>query len=115
MRSGHADSTSPRTVAVTGATGFVGRHLVAELTRRGHAVRALLHTPSKADALPIAGVTLVEGGIFDRSAVSRLVDGADALIHLIGIRREGHGVTFERMHVDATARAIEAARASGVS
>lgn len=107
-------TSSRRTVAVTGATGFVGRHIVAELTRRGHAVRALVHNTPKADSLPISGVTIVEGSVFDRAAMTRLAQGADALIHLIGIRREQGAQTFERMHVDATRRALDAAREAGV-
>ncbi len=110
-----SNPSTRRTVAVTGATGFVGRHLVAELTRRGHAVRALVHTPSSADTLPISGVTIVEGSVFDRAAMARLAKDADVLIHLIGIRREKGEQTFERMHVEATRRAIDAARDAGVT
>ena len=36
-----------RTVAITGGTGFAGRHAVAELLRRGHRLRALVRTPAK--------------------------------------------------------------------
>lgn len=104
-----------RTVAVTGATGFVGRHLVAELTRRGRAVRALAHSPGSAGALPVAGVSVVEGDLFAPGVLQRLVTGVDAVVHLVGIRREGEGRTFERMHVEATARVVAAMRQNGVS
>lgn len=110
-----SNTSTRRTVAVTGATGFVGRHLVAELARRGHAVRALVHTPSKSGALPISGVTIVEGAVFDRAAMARLAQGADAMVHLIGIRREVGDLTFERMHVEATRRAVDAARDAGAA
>ncbi|NJM29851.1 MAG: NAD(P)H-binding protein [Rhizobiales bacterium] len=46
-------------IAVTGATGFAGRHVVAELLRRGHAVRVLARDPSKASFPP--GVEIVAG------------------------------------------------------
>jgi NADH dehydrogenase len=110
-----ASTSSRRTVAVTGATGFVGRHIVAELTRRGHAVRALTRSPGAADALPISGVSIVEGDIFDRDAMSLLAAGADTMIHLVGIRREVGGQTFERLHVEATRRALDASRHAGAS
>lgn len=102
------------TVAVTGATGFVGRHLVAELVRRGCRVRALARARSRAEALPVSGVTVVEGDLFDRDSMRRLAEGADAMIHLVGIRREAGAQTFERMHVEATRRALEAASSAGV-
>lgn len=114
MSSAPARANDRLTVAVTGATGFVGRHLVAELVRRGHRVRALVRTQSRAESLPVSGVTPVEGDLFDRPSMSRLVEGAHAAIHLVGIRRETGAATFERLHVEATGRAVDAARAAGV-
>ena len=107
---------SPGVIAVTGATGFVGRHAIAELVRRGFTVRALVRDREKAQAtLPEEGVHRVIGGVFDPGAVEELVEGADGVVHSIGIRREaGPGVTFERMHVEATRRVLGAARAAGV-
>ncbi len=113
--SSSASPSSSQTVAVTGATGFVGRHLVAELTRRGHAVRALVRSPGEVDSLPISGVSIVEGDIFNRDAMALLAAGADAVIHLVGIRRETGGLSFERMHVEATRRTLDAARNAGAA
>ncbi len=115
--SDHASSTTrPRCVAVTGATGFVGRHLVRELVKRGHSVRALVRDRKKAArTLSGVGVSQIEGDIFDAASMDDLARGADAMIHLIGIRREmPGGVTFERMHVNATSAAVDAAQRAGV-
>lgn len=111
----HTDASS-MTVAVTGATGFVGRHIVNALLDRGYRVRALARDRSKAvRAIPTDRIELILGGIFDAEAMRDLTDGADALIHLIGIRREAPGgATFERMHVDATSAVIGAAKNAGV-
>lgn len=110
-------SISGLTVSVTGATGFVGRHVVGELIARGSRVQALARRADKSSAvLPRSesvGVTL--GDVFQRDTMRRLCDGADALVHLVGIRKEERGgATFERMHVEATRRAIDACRAAGI-
>jgi nucleoside-diphosphate-sugar epimerase len=110
--------THPRgTVAVTGATGFVGREVVRELLAAGWAVRALVRTPSKAlEVLPDdPRLTTLQGHILDARSPQALVRGADAVIHLVGIIRErrtpaseGGPQTFQRMHVEATAAMLEA-------
>ncbi|MEQ8770769.1 MAG: NAD(P)H-binding protein [Phycisphaerales bacterium] len=102
---------SAETVAVTGATGFVGRHMVSALLDAGHRVNALTRDAGKAsdvlhaEAIRDGRIRVVEGGILDEGVADRLVDGADACFHLIGIIREAGGrQTFERMHTRATER-----------
>ena len=56
-------------IAITGATGFAGRHAVAELLLRGHRLRALVRSPEKA-GLP-EGVELVKGDLADAEALLR--------------------------------------------
>lgn len=101
---------------MTGGTGFVGRAVVRELQERGWTVRVLARDPSKARrVLPQgSGLEVVEGGVLDRSALGRLVDGAEACVHLIGIIREGKGKqTFENMHAEATRRVVRACEEAG--
>ncbi len=104
-----------RIIAVTGSTGFVGRHVVRELVSRGHTVRALVRDEARArGVLPMSSgrVVVVRGDVLDEGSLDRLCGGADAAVNLVGILREGrHGQTFERMHVKAT-RAFLAAAAS---
>lgn len=101
-----------RTVAITGATGFVGARVLTRAVETGFRARILARTPSKARTLlddrgiDPERVEIIEGGVSDPDALTRLVRGAHACIHLVGIIREaGHGQTFERIHIDAT-RAI---------
>lgn len=67
-------------VAVTGATGIVGRFVVERLTREGAGIRALVRPTSDRRELPPA-VEWVVGGMTDSSALSNLVEGADAVVH----------------------------------
>jgi nucleoside-diphosphate-sugar epimerase len=71
-----------KTIAITGATGFAGRHAVAELLSRGFALRALVRSAATA-ALPDT-VQTVQGDLADTAALERLVHGADAVVHLAG-------------------------------
>lgn len=100
-------------VACTGAGGFVGRHLVARLTAGGHRVRVLARNPGR---LPFAAgtVDVVRGDLADRQALAGLVQGADAVVHLVGIIVEVGAQTFRAVHVDGTRALIDVARAAGV-
>lgn len=103
-------------VAVAGATGFVGRAIVAEALSRGYAVRALVRDDAKAAAVLPADTHTVIGDVFNSAALERLCAPDDdatpilGLINAIGIRREtGPGVTYQRMHVRATELLLQVA------
>lgn len=100
-------------VAITGATGFVGRYIVRELLDRGHGVRLLARDPAR---LPFAatGLTVVPGTLTDAAAIARLVEGADSVIHLVGIIAETGDATFQAVHVDGARTVARAAREAGV-
>ncbi len=123
---------TPRTVAVTGATGFVGRAVVAELRRRGVNVRALVRDRASAAKIFRAepgsagsggggtsgGVDFVEVDALDSAGIATALSAptkVDACIHLIGIAREAPGgQTFHRMHTLATQSVVDACVSSGV-
>ena len=69
-------------VAVLGATGGTGRAIVAEAQRAGHAVTALVRSEAKAGGL--AGAKLAMGDARDEAALSRAVEGCDAVISALG-------------------------------
>jgi NADH dehydrogenase len=103
------------TVAITGATGFIGGAVVRRLLRRGHDIRALVRDPERAGRLrDLGSVQLVAGDLGDSAALRALMAGADAVVHLVGIIVESGEQTFERIHVDGTARVVAAAREAGV-
>lgn len=101
------------TVALTGGTGFVGGHVLKHLLAAGHHVRVLARDISK---LPgDARITDVPGDLFDEAALAKLVEGADAVVHLVGIIMEQPKAdqTFERVHVEGTLKLLHAAQESG--
>jgi uncharacterized protein YbjT (DUF2867 family) len=102
-------------IALTGGTGFVGGAVLRQLLRHGHEVRLLVRHPERAANLrDFGGVEFVAGGLDDEGAVHSLVDGCDAVVHLVGIIAEQGGQTYQRVHVDGTARLAAAAREAGV-
>ncbi len=105
-----------QTIGVTGATGFVGRAVVAELLARGFGVRALARDADKARRVLPGSVERVIGDALDAERLGELLEGCAACIHLVGIIRQGGGGrTFRRVHVGATRAVIDACRRAGVA
>jgi len=94
------------TVALTGASGFVGRHVLDRLLQRGHAVRALVRQPGQIQAL--SNLTPVVGRLDRLEALKELVRGADHLIHLAGATGGFDYDDFARVNVSGTERLIDA-------
>lgn len=102
-------------IAVTGATGFVGRYVAAQLVRRGHRVRALMRSPRRAAIVQGPAIAPVFGTLADPTALADLTRATDAVIHLVGIIADAGGATLESVHVEGTERLLAAARAAGVA
>jgi nucleoside-diphosphate-sugar epimerase len=99
-------------VAVTGASGFVGTHLLERLVAAGHDVCVLTHRTGLARR---TGVTVVRGGLDDPAALAQLVAGADAVIHAAGAVAAADESTFYTVNTEGTRRLATAARDAGVS
>ena len=72
-------------VFLTGATGFLGRHLVSLLREHGERVRALVRPETDAGELARLGVDVVRGGLLDREAVRTGAEGCERVFHLAGV------------------------------
>jgi len=68
-------------VALTGATGFIGSHVLTDLQEHGHEVTALVRDGARADLVAARGATPVVVDLYDRSAVTSLLADADGAIH----------------------------------
>jgi len=103
-------------VFVTGATGFVGRHILARLKEDGHIISVLVRPGSEKNLPFMEGIGLVTGDIMDPSVWAKSLNNIDAVIHLTGIIREfpANEITFENLHFEATRNIVESAKAANV-
>jgi nucleoside-diphosphate-sugar epimerase len=95
------------TLALTGGTGFVGGHTIAEALRRGHSVRALARKPQQ----PREGLDWIAGDLSSEAALRTLAQGADVVIHIAGVTNAANRKGFEEGNILGTAmlrRAIDA-------
>ncbi len=99
---------------VTGATGFVGGHLVEALRRAGHTVTALVRSPAKGAPLAERGVRLIEGDLHAAQALAAAAEGQDVVFHVAAVTSALGAAGFHRPNVEGTARVVAAATAAGV-
>ena len=99
------------TLAVTGATGFVGGHLLDAAGEAGREVRALTRRPQARRA----GVAWIEGALDDRASLERLCEGASAVIHVAGVINAPDAAGFDAGNVAGTRAMIAAARGAGIT
>jgi uncharacterized protein YbjT (DUF2867 family) len=107
-------------VFLTGATGFVGKHMLRRLLAEGHAVRAALRGLPEQKARLVQGFhndgdfQYVPGDVVEGTRLDEGMRGCDAVIHLVGIIMEKGTNTFERVHHLGTRNVVEAAKRTGI-
>ena len=111
---GACDGTST-VILLTGASGYVGRHLAAELRSRGLAVRGLVRNPRRAEPLRRLDVEVATGDVLRPASLGLACDGIDTVVHLVGLLREGWRDTFQRVVVEGSRNVIMACQARGVT
>ncbi len=92
-------------VAVTGATGFIGRHLVESLLAAGFDVRALSRRPDGA-GLP-APAAVVGGTLEDQASLQELVEGCHAVVHCAGLIKAARSDDLDRVNAAGTSLLAE--------
>ncbi len=104
----------PRNIFITGATGYIGRHLIPELLARGHTVRALVRDGSQG-RLP-KGAIAVRGNALDRTTFTSQVAPSDTFIQLVGVAHPGPAKApqFREIDLVSARESVAAARAAGV-
>jgi len=108
-------------VAVTGATGVLGRAVVPALVGAGHQVVALARTPQKAAVAEGLGAVTRVGNLFDPDGLAMLLDGCDAVCNLASHVPVGYSTALpwawkvdDRLRTDGVRRVLSAAKTAGV-
>lgn len=104
-------------ITVIGGSGFVGRHIVRALARRGYRIRVAVRRPDLAGHLqPLGGVGqihAIQTNLRNPASVARAVQGATAVINLVGILYGSGKQTFDAVHVEGARNVAEAAKETG--
>lgn len=116
---GTAAGLNGKLVTVFGGSGFLGRHVVRALARRGYRVRVAVRRPDLAEHVQPLGavgqIMPVQANLRHRWSVDRAVEGADAVVNLVGILVESGAQTFDAVQANGARAVAEAARAAGIS
>lgn len=104
-------------IAITGATGFVGRHLARRLAADGHELVLIARGKDTRDlsARSVENARFVTAGVDDDNAMRAALEGCDAVAHCAGINREVLPGDYQRIHVTGTECVISAAKSNGVN
>src|SRR4051794_5871150 len=109
------NTSTPKTIFITGATGLVGSHAAEEALRRGHRVRALVRASSDTRWLDPWGVEQVVGDLTDPEALRRGAEGADWIFNCAAkVGDWGTLEEFRRLNVEAFRHLLDAAVATRV-
>lgn len=95
---------------LTGATGFVGGHLVGELSARGWRLRALVRPTSDTSGVERHGVERIPGSLDDVEALRRGMEGVEVVFHLAAVTAAPDEAGYFRANAEGTRRVVEALR-----
>lgn len=111
-------AASAKLITIFGGSGFLGRHTVAALARRGYRIRVAVRRPDLAGFLQPLGtvgqIRAIQANVRYRESVDRAVAGADAVINLVGILYEAGRQRFDAVQTFGPKAIAEAASAEGV-
>ena len=105
-------------ITIFGGSGFIGRHTVRALARRGYRIRVAVRRPDLAVHLQPLGtvgqIQAVQANLRDRASVEAALKGADAVVNLVGILAESGRQSFEGIQAKGPKLVAEAAAAAGI-
>jgi NADH dehydrogenase len=106
-------------VTVFGGGGFVGRHTVRALARKGYRIRVAVRTPHHVPELRVMGdvgqIELVQANIRNADSVARALQGADAVVNLVGVLYQSGKQTFDALQAEGAGLIARLAAERGIS
>jgi 2-alkyl-3-oxoalkanoate reductase len=97
------------TVAITGATGFIGHAIARHLAKHGWRLRLLARPGSESRLPPLESAQTLVGSLTEADALRRLLQGADALVNCAGAVRGARRTDFDRVNVAGVTALLDAA------
>lgn len=106
-------------VTIFGGSGFVGRYAARQLVKAGWQVRIACRRPGIAGDVRLAGspgwIDLVQANVRNKASIARAIDGADAVINLVGIMHEGGRQSFDASQAEGSKNVAELAAEAGIT
>ncbi len=105
------NKNSNSTVVIFGASGFVGRYIVAILAKEYWKIKVFVRKPDQAKHLTLIGklgqVTIYQGNISNKNSVDKIIYGANKVINLVGILEENNKQNFSSVHIGGSTNIAE--------
>lgn len=109
---------SEKLIAIFGGSGFIGRHLVRRLAEQGWRIRVIVRDTQKASFLKVSGrvgqISLIPASSTNDKSVESAVQGADAVVNLVGILYERGKRSFQAIHINGATNIAKACAKAGV-
>jgi uncharacterized protein YbjT (DUF2867 family) len=105
-------------ILITGATGYIGQHLVNRLVEQGERTRCLVRDPQKAaQFIPVEQVEIVQGDTTQPEALAQAVKGVDTIVHaafMTADKKQSAGNHYDQTNIQGTANLLKAAEEASV-
>ena len=105
------NKNSNSTVVIFGASGFVGRYIVAILAKEYWKIKVFVRKPDQAKHLTLIGelgqVTIYQGNVSNKNSVDKIIYGANTVINLVGILEENNKQNFSSVHIGGSTNIAE--------